>query len=164
MTMQSLREEDGTQMAQILRMDADFCRVHLRQMRAIMPRANTVCRNCNEALKSRIDVQRPRATRLRQMPLYTYRCNENDHEFQVRQRMMDDPLTECPVCGGSVRRVVSSVGVVFKGSGFYVTDNRSSSLNGKSSKSKSKEPKESSSAAETSSSSASTSTPSAASE
>ena len=37
------------------------------------------------------------------MPLYTYRCNENDHEFQVRQRMMDDPLTECPICGGSVR-------------------------------------------------------------
>ena len=38
------------------------------------------------------------------MPLYTYRCNENDHEFQVRQRMMDDPLTECPTCGGPVRR------------------------------------------------------------
>ena len=70
------------------------------------------------------------------MPLYVYRCNENGHEFQVRQRMVDDPLTECPVCGGPVRRVVSSVGVVFKGSGFYVTDNRSSSVNGKSSKSK----------------------------
>ena len=73
------------------------------------------------------------------MPLYTYRCNDNDHEFQVRQRMVDDPLTECPVCGGPVRRIISSVGVVFKGSGFYVTDNRSSSVNGKSSKSKSKE-------------------------
>ena len=70
------------------------------------------------------------------MPLCVYRCNENGHEFQVRQRMVDDPLTECPVCGGPVRRVVSSVGVVFKGSGFYVTDNRSSSVNGKSSKSK----------------------------
>ena len=70
------------------------------------------------------------------MPLYVYRCNENGHEFQVRQRMVDDPLTECPVCGGPVRRVVSSVGVVFRGSGFYVTDNRSSSANGKSSKSK----------------------------
>ena len=58
------------------------------------------------------------------MPLYTYRCNENGHEFEVRQRMMDDALTECPVCGGPVRRVVSSVGVVFKGSGFYATDNR----------------------------------------
>ena len=65
------------------------------------------------------------------MPLYTYRCNDNDHEFQVRQRMMDEPITVCPVCGGPVRRVVSSVGVVFKGSGFYVTDNRSSKANGK---------------------------------
>lgn len=73
------------------------------------------------------------------MPLYTYRCNECDHEFQVRQRMVDDPLTECPVCGGDVRRIVSSVGVVFKGSGFYVTDNRSSAINGKSSKSRAKD-------------------------
>ncbi len=87
------------------------------------------------------------------MPSYTYRCNENDHEFTVRQSMADDPLTECPVCGGSVRRVVSSVGVVFKGSGFYVTDNRSSSTNG----SKSSKPKNAEStkegSAETSSSS-----------
>lgn len=66
------------------------------------------------------------------MPLYTYRCNDCDHEFEVRQRMMDDPITTCPVCGGTVRRVVSSVGVVFKGSGFYVTDNRTSSANGSS--------------------------------
>lgn len=72
------------------------------------------------------------------MPLYTYRCKENGHEFQVRQRMMDDPLTECPVCGGPCRRVVSTVGVVFKGSGFYVTDNRSSNTNGRSSHSSSK--------------------------
>ncbi len=81
------------------------------------------------------------------MPLYTYRCNDNDHEFEVRQRMMDDPLTECPVCGGPVRRIVSSVGVVFKGSGFYVTDNRSSNVNGKSSKPKSKESQDSAAAA-----------------
>lgn len=92
------------------------------------------------------------------MPLYTYRCNENDHEFQVRQRMMDDPLTECPICGGPVRRVVSTVGVVFKGSGFYVTDNRSSSVNGRSSKSsKSKESKETAGSPESTSSSAATS-------
>ncbi len=80
------------------------------------------------------------------MPLYTYRCLENDHEFQARQRMVDDPLTECTVCGGPVRRVVSSVGVVFKGSGFYVTDNRSSSVGGGNRKSKSSESKESSGA------------------
>jgi putative FmdB family regulatory protein len=86
------------------------------------------------------------------MPLYVYRCNENGHEFQVRQRMVDDPLTECPVCGGPVRRVVTSVGVVFKGSGFYVTDNRSSNANGKSTKSK-KEGKESGAPTESSSSS-----------
>ena len=77
------------------------------------------------------------------MPVYTYRCLDNDHEFQARQRMMDDPLTECTICGGPVRRVVSSVGVVFKGSGFYVTDNRSSKVNGKSSKSKHSESTES---------------------
>lgn len=77
------------------------------------------------------------------MPLYTYRCLDNDHEFQVRQRMVDDPLTECTVCGGPVRRVVSSVGVVFKGSGFYVTDNRSSTANGAGRKAKGKETKES---------------------
>jgi len=93
------------------------------------------------------------------MPLYTYRCNENDHEFQVRQRMTDEPLTECPICGGRARRVVSSVGVVFKGSGFYVTDNRSSSVNGKSGKSKSKEAKESSASSPSDTSSAGSAAP-----
>ena len=62
------------------------------------------------------------------MPYYQYRCNDCEHEFETRQRMSDDPLTECPVCEGHIRRVVNSVGVVFKGSGFYVTDTR----NGKS--------------------------------
>ena len=67
------------------------------------------------------------------MPTYTYRCNECGHQFEQRQRMSDDPLTICPVCEGKIRRVVSSVGVVFKGSGFYVTDNRGkNSANGKS--------------------------------
>lgn len=97
------------------------------------------------------------------MPLYIYRCNECNHEFQVRQRMVDDPLTECPVCGGEVRRVVSSVGVVFKGSGFYVTDNRSSAINGKSSKTKSKEiSKESGDSSSTTSNDSSTKSDSAA--
>lgn len=67
------------------------------------------------------------------MPAYTYKCTEHGHQFEVRQRMADAPLAECPVCGGSVRRVVGSVGVVFKGSGFYVTDNRNSA-NGSSTK------------------------------
>lgn len=60
------------------------------------------------------------------MPTYAYRCNDCGHEFEVRQRMADDPLTECPNCAGTIRRVVTSVGVVFKGSGFYITDNRGS--------------------------------------
>ncbi len=65
------------------------------------------------------------------MPTYSYKCNNCNHQFDQRQRMSDNPLTECPECNGRIRRVVSSVGIVFKGSGFYVTDNR----NGKSEKS-----------------------------
>lgn len=61
------------------------------------------------------------------MPIYTYRCKNCDHEFEIRQRMTDDPLRDCPVCQGEIRRVVNTVGVVFKGKGFYVTDNRSGS-------------------------------------
>ncbi len=60
------------------------------------------------------------------MPTYIYRCTDCDYEFEARQRMTDDPLTECPKCHGKIRRVVNSVGVVFKGKGFYVTDNRGS--------------------------------------
>ncbi len=59
------------------------------------------------------------------MPTYTYRCNDCSTEFERRQRFSEAPLEQCPVCGGVPRRVVSAVGVVFKGSGFYVTDNRS---------------------------------------
>ncbi len=67
------------------------------------------------------------------MPTYTYRCKECGHQFEQRQRMSDEPLTICPVCAGAIRRVVNSVGVVFKGSGFYVTDNRgNNSANSKS--------------------------------
>ncbi|MBK8906249.1 MAG: hypothetical protein IPM53_34035 [Anaerolineaceae bacterium] len=60
------------------------------------------------------------------MPTYTYRCNNCDYEFEIRQRMSDDPLTDCPECetDHALRKVVNSVGIVFKGSGFYVTDSR----------------------------------------
>jgi putative FmdB family regulatory protein len=58
------------------------------------------------------------------MPLYAYRCKECQHEFEKNQRMSESPLTECPQCQGEIRRVINSVGVVFKGSGFYVTDNK----------------------------------------
>jgi putative FmdB family regulatory protein len=55
------------------------------------------------------------------VPIYEYRC-DNSHEFDVFQRMSDDPLTECQVCGAPARRVLSAPAVHFKGSGFYSTD------------------------------------------
>lgn len=59
------------------------------------------------------------------MPTYVYRCNDCDYTFEARQSMSDDPLAVCPDCDEkSLRRVINSVGIVFKGSGFYVTDNR----------------------------------------
>jgi putative FmdB family regulatory protein len=61
------------------------------------------------------------------MPLYEYACQECGHRFEVRQGIREDPLTTCPTCGGAIRRVVQPVGIVFKGSGFYKTDSRSSS-------------------------------------
>jgi putative FmdB family regulatory protein len=68
------------------------------------------------------------------MPLYAYRCKACDHVFEQNQRMSDAPLRHCPVCAGEVRRLISNVGVVFKGSGFYITDNRNGSANGSSAK------------------------------
>ena len=55
------------------------------------------------------------------MPNYEYRC-ENGHTFEVMQRMSDDPLAECSVCGAPVQRVFHPVAIHFKGSGFYNTD------------------------------------------
>ena len=55
------------------------------------------------------------------MPVYEYRC-ENDHTFEVIQRMSDDPVSTCTVCGAPVQRVFHPVAVHFKGSGFYATD------------------------------------------
>jgi putative FmdB family regulatory protein len=61
------------------------------------------------------------------VPTYQYACTECDHRFEAVQAFTDDSLTVCPVCGGSLRKVYGSVGVVFKGSGFYRTDSRASS-------------------------------------
>jgi putative FmdB family regulatory protein len=55
------------------------------------------------------------------MPLYEYRC-EDGHTFEVMQRMSDDPVQSCEVCGKPVQRVFHPVAVHFKGSGFYTTD------------------------------------------
>ncbi len=56
------------------------------------------------------------------MPTYVYRCQNCDARREAFQKMTDDPLTTCEECGGSLRRVLQPVGIVFKGSGFYVTD------------------------------------------
>ena len=67
------------------------------------------------------------------MPTYPYACTACDHKFEVVQSFTDDALTVCPECSGRLRKVFGSVGVVFKGSGFYRTDSRSasaSSVNG----------------------------------
>ncbi|MFI6511588.1 FmdB family zinc ribbon protein [Streptosporangium sp. NPDC050855] len=61
------------------------------------------------------------------MPTYQYACNACDHQFEIVQKFSDDALTECPSCAGNLRKVFSAVGIVFKGSGFYRTDSRSSS-------------------------------------
>jgi putative FmdB family regulatory protein len=60
------------------------------------------------------------------MPTYTYRCNNCEYQFDIKQRMSDDPLSDCPECEteNALRKVLNSVGIVFKGSGFYVTDSR----------------------------------------
>lgn len=59
------------------------------------------------------------------MPTYAYRCKDCGHAFDVVQAFTDDALTECPTCGGVLRKQYGSVGVSFKGSGFYRTDSRS---------------------------------------
>jgi putative FmdB family regulatory protein len=60
------------------------------------------------------------------MPTYQYACTSCGERLEVVQKFSDDPLTECPACSGTLRKVFSAVGVVFKGSGFYKTDSRSS--------------------------------------
>ena len=58
------------------------------------------------------------------MPTYQYRCVDCGSELETVQSFSDPSLTECPECDGTLRKVYSAVGVVFKGSGFYATDNR----------------------------------------
>ena len=57
------------------------------------------------------------------MPIYEYEC-ENKHRFEKWQSMKDDPLTECPTCGAPVRKIFHPAGIIFKGSGWYITDSR----------------------------------------
>ena len=64
------------------------------------------------------------------MPTYQYRCTACGHDLEAVQKFTDVALTECPNCGGSLRKVFNAVGVVFKGSGFYRTDSRNGAGNG----------------------------------
>jgi len=106
------------------------------------------------------------------VPTYTYACTECGHRFDAVQAFSDDALTTCPQCSGRLRKLFNSVGVVFKGSGFYRTDSREaakSSANGsaKSSESsgsseKSGSPEKSSSGGSSDSGSSSTSSASSA--
>ncbi len=61
------------------------------------------------------------------MPTYEYACTSCGEHLEVVQSFRDDPLSVCPACGGPLRKVFGSIGVVFKGSGFYKTDSRSAS-------------------------------------
>lgn len=61
------------------------------------------------------------------MPMYEYQCKECGVRFERFQRFSEEPLKICPECGGPVHRLVQPVGIIFKGSGFYVTDHRGSS-------------------------------------
>jgi putative FmdB family regulatory protein len=60
------------------------------------------------------------------MPTYAYKCKDCGHSLEVHQGFSDPSLTECPVCGGRLRKQYGSVGVTFNGSGFYRTDSRAS--------------------------------------
>ncbi|WP_393081907.1 FmdB family zinc ribbon protein [Streptomyces sp. LN704] len=86
------------------------------------------------------------------MPTYQYQCTECGEGLEAVQKFTDDALTECPNCGGRLKKVFSAVGIVFKGSGFYRNDSRGSS----STSSPASKPSTSSPASSSSSSSSST--------
>ena len=58
------------------------------------------------------------------MPTYVYQCDDCGHDFEAFQKFSEDPLTVCSACGGHVRRVLQPAPVIFKGSGWYITDSR----------------------------------------
>ncbi len=68
------------------------------------------------------------------MPTYEYACTSCGHRFEAHQSFSDEPLTACPECGGTLRKVFGSVGIVLKGPGFYRTDSRNGSSTSRPSK------------------------------
>ncbi|SNY05596.1 FmdB family zinc ribbon protein [Paractinoplanes atraurantiacus] len=101
------------------------------------------------------------------MPTYQYACTECGHQLEAVQSFSDPALTECPNCDGKLRKVFNSVGIVFKGSGFYRNDSRSGNVSAEKSAStngdatKKSDSSTSSSSSDSSSSSSSTSSTSA---
>lgn len=97
------------------------------------------------------------------MPTYSYACTECGNRFDAVQAFTDDALTTCPKCSGRLRKLFNSVGVVFKGSGFYRTDSRAAangSVTGeKPTSEKSDKPEKSEKAADSSSGSSGSNTP-----
>jgi putative FmdB family regulatory protein len=98
------------------------------------------------------------------VPTYQYACNDCGHDLEAVQSFSDDALATCPECGGRLRKLFGNVGVVFKGSGFYRTDSRSSSsdtaASGTSTSSSTSDTTKSTTASSTKSESATSSSPS----
>lgn len=92
------------------------------------------------------------------MPTYEYACRSCGEQLEVHQKFTDDALTECPACGGPLRKVFGNVGIAFKGSGFYKTDSRGTKSSSSSSSSSTGASETSTSTSSDTSSSTSTST------
>jgi putative FmdB family regulatory protein len=60
------------------------------------------------------------------MPTYGYRCGSCGHEFEIQQRITEQPLVACPKCGGKLSKMLYPAGIIFKGSGYYTTDYKGS--------------------------------------
>jgi len=75
------------------------------------------------------------------VPIYGYRCTSCGHEFEIQQKMSDEPLKVCPRCQGKLQKMLYPTGVIFKGSGFYSTDYKSAGKSDSANGSGSSEPK-----------------------
>ena len=95
------------------------------------------------------------------MPTYEYACRDCGEHLEVVQSFKDDPLTECGRCGGRLRKVFSAAGIIFKGSGYYVTDSRPKSSSGSSGEKTSEKSSDTSSAKPKSTEASTASSPSA---
>ena len=93
------------------------------------------------------------------VPTYQYACTACGHQLEAVQSFADEPLTECPACEGRLRKLFSSVGVVFKGSGFYRTDSRAKASSSESASSESSSPSKDTTKSSTEKSSSSDSKP-----